>query len=608
MARARRGERALALLVLLLLAVALLPLVAALPEPAGALRLDRATVALDGAAPRPVTLPHRWPRAMPPGPAAAEYRMAFAWHGDPARPQALLVPPSRVQLRLFLNGRALAAERAAAWADPITRVAMLAPIPPGGLRAGSNVLTIRQERRGGPRPGYLSPLYLGDAATLTPAYRLRAFLGDQLRVMVLGLHLLLLVGSAALALLRPQDRIFGWFALAGASSLVAGLLELSPAGAIGPDWQNKLSLLPPIVTATAAFGLALAAIGARTPRWLWVLLPGLPACQLLAYAAGVPFAVVAALTGLVAMVLIVAACVLLARDYWRTGRRENGALAAGWAIFVWIAALDVASAAGLADRGFLLLPYAAPIMVLFLAAIFLRRLATATNRLDAANETLQQRLAEREAELGRAHRQERALLTEITREQERQRLMRDLHDGLSGHIASIIALAERSDAHDIEQAAREALDDLRLVIHSLDIGSEDFLVVLAYFRERTMPVFRRLGVACHWSMDRIPEIGGVTPGNALAVLRILQEAVTNAIRHGPARRIAIEGGARDDGWAVIAVENDGRRVAPGEAAQGNGLRNMRYRAAALGGTVTLEPTERGMRLTLAFPPELPVGG
>ncbi len=85
------------------------------------------------------------------------------------------------------------------------------------------------------------------------------------------------------------------------------------------------------------------------------------------------------------------------------------------------------------------------------------------------------------------------------------------------------------------------------MIYSLDIGEKELPLALANFRERLEPQLHRLGVALDWSMASLPEVSGVTPGNALVVLRILQEAITNALKHGPARRIAVRGSARR-GW------------------------------------------------------------
>ena len=123
---------------------------------------------------------------------------------------------------------------------------------------------------------------------------------------------------------------------------------------------------------------------------------------------------------------------------------------------------------------------------------------------------------------------------------------------------SIIALSERTGDKPTEQAAREALNDLRLVIYSLDLGDRELPLALANFRERLIPQLHRLGVTLDWSIAGLPEVSGVTPGNALAVLRILQEAITNALKHGPARSITIRGALAADGMAAITIENDGR--------------------------------------------------
>jgi len=114
---------------------------------------------------------------------------------------------------------------------------------------------------------------------------------------------------------------------------------------------------------------------------------------------------------------------------------------------------------------------------------------------------------------------------------------------------------------------------------------------------------RRLGIEFHWSTEKLPAVTGVTPQNALSVLRILQEAVTNAIRHGPARRLAIEGRTTEDGMAALSVFNDGGR--PLQAGAGNGLRNMRRRARELGGRVEFTLGEDGARLLLVLPARLP---
>src|SRR5690606_32650369 len=214
---------------------------------------------------------------------------------------------------------------------------------------------------------------------------------------------------------------------------------------------------------------------------------------------------------------------------------------------------DGAIIAGLTDGPVFLSIYYRQLLLVAIAVILMRRLGLSLRRLDSANAHLTGRLAEREAELRRLYEEERQEAARRVRGEERQRLTEDLHDGLSGHLASMIAVAEREHAADIEHMAREALDDLRLVIHSMDIGDRELMAALAGLHERLAPRLKRQGVALDWSMARLPEIAGVTPTAALHVLRIVQEAVTNALRYGPASRIAVRGLAGPQGEALIEI-------------------------------------------------------
>jgi signal transduction histidine kinase len=112
-----------------------------------------------------------------------------------------------------------------------------------------------------------------------------------------------------------------------------------------------------------------------------------------------------------------------------------------------------------------------------------------------------------------------------------------------------------------------------------------------------------MGVELDWSTAGLPEVSGVTPSNALSVLRILQEAITNALKHGPARQITVRGAAAPNGMVAITVENDGRPLLSDKT--GHGLANMRRRAAQLRGHVQVRSLESGVQLTLLLPLSLP---
>jgi two-component system, NarL family, sensor histidine kinase UhpB len=191
------------------------------------------------------------------------------------------------------------------------------------------------------------------------------------------------------------------------------------------------------------------------------------------------------------------------------------------------------------------------------------------------------------------------------RSEERQNLTSNLHDGLSGHLVSIIALSEREKVSAIGHTAREALDDLRLVIHSLDINDHELPLALAGLRERIERQLRRLGIDLHWSMARLPEISGVTPTHALNLLRIVQEAITNAVKHGRTREIVVQGSQDANGEALISVQNTGIPFPRDPARRGIGLDSMQRRVRQLGGRILFDSLNDGTRVRIHLPPRLP---
>ena len=82
--------------------------------------------------------------------------------------------------------------------------------------------------------------------------------------------------------------------------------------------------------------------------------------------------------------------------------------------------------------------------------------------------------------------------------------MRDLHDGLGGHLVSALALVEHGDNNDaVEETLRDALEDLRLVIESLAPDSDDLPVLLGVVRMRTESRMSRHGIRFDWQVREI---------------------------------------------------------------------------------------------------------
>jgi signal transduction histidine kinase len=587
------------------LAIAVIPDMVTLPEPDAAIVLDHATYLPGNDNGSEVSLPHVVYPQINQTADSVRYKIGLDLAAVPDQGLFLFIPSINRRISLVLNGESLFGfDSGSLWAGPLVSSSVMVRLP-RSVTAGRNELAVAIETGPFAVPAYLSRIYLGTETALAPAYKLRVFLNDQLKTMVFAAHALLALGLIFAYFFRPKDPLFAWLAAFNVVSIVVSV-------GMFVGYQPALQPILPFIVVLAPLvgillvGIALALINVPPPKALRLTAIAVP-CFLLPYAfldtTLARIIAAASAFSIVTLGSIAASCVI----GWGAFRQDDtdARLMLGPTFLIaWFLVRDLYVAATLPEHAFDLLgTYPKPLFLAFLIAVLMRRMGVSLDRVDRANETLNMKLAEREAELAILSRKERIEAGHLIREQERHRLTHDLHDGISGHLASIIALSERAGDKSIEQAAREALNDLRLVIYSLDLGDRELPLALANFRERLIPQLQRLGVELDWSIAGLPDVSGVTPGNALAVLRIVQEAITNALKHGPARKINIRGALSADGMVAITVENDGRAFV--EENNGHGLDNMRRRAQQLHGRLILESLSQGAKVTLLLPSCLP---
>jgi signal transduction histidine kinase len=200
-----------------------------------------------------------------------------------------------------------------------------------------------------------------------------------------------------------------------------------------------------------------------------------------------------------------------------------------------------------------------------------------------------------------------AMRIDQTREEERARIAREIHDELGATLTGIKmhlqAARLQSDARAVElprqlDAVPELVDAathaVQRIIGDLRPSVLDHLGVwtaIAWYAERVLPA---AGIA--WRCDVAPDVEALdlAPDRATAIFRIAQEALTNVVRHAGARHVDIRA-RRDDDALVMEVRDDGRGIepVPPDAWRSSGLLGMRERARHQGGTVTLGPCEDG---------------
>ncbi|MCD9020367.1 sensor histidine kinase [Cohnella silvisoli] len=184
------------------------------------------------------------------------------------------------------------------------------------------------------------------------------------------------------------------------------------------------------------------------------------------------------------------------------------------------------------------------------------------------------------------------------REEERRRLGRDLHDGLGAGMASILlradAIADRYD-HDallteqlngVQTGIEEAISDIRRLVYTLRPPVLDEFGLLFAVQELAI---RYEGADFHVSVSTPKPLPVLSTAAEVAIYRIIQEALTNAIRHGAASQVQIAF-TKFDGWLKLIVKDNGvgfrKPFVPGI-----GVRSMRERAEELGGRCELIHSE-----------------
>lgn len=234
---------------------------------------------------------------------------------------------------------------------------------------------------------------------------------------------------------------------------------------------------------------------------------------------------------------------------------------------------------------------------LIAAAIALGSSVRAGRRLRRRTEQVS-RLLTRQGELDRV----------VEVREERMRLARELHDSM-GHSLSVASLYSdvAREAHD----GRERDDAQELVRSSITEASSHLRRTVAVLRgsgqfdsDAGLDQVERLRVAptaAGYAVDVQVDPVEVAPEVGAAAFRLVQEAITNTLRHSNGRSISVRVGLREPGLLGVRVVDDGTAVVPPQIRPGHGLSGMRERVADLGGTLEVDADACGWVVEASIP-------
>jgi signal transduction histidine kinase len=517
-----------------------------------------------------------------------------------ARPVALLSPCLRDRVSVYLNGTPVGRtfqrndDLTSIWNMPIA-----VELPSTLVRPGSNEIAVRLDTNGYHVP-HACGLWLAPLGSAMEWAALRKMVvADGPAVISLAI-LLFSLGMLGLWIARPKEVAAGWLGAAGVIWWVRNLHYWVAAPPLPPFLFWDVTVLSLFGMMFCIYGFAAHFLGvpgrSRVLRWLMVLVVGLVLFKAVMAALGREEAWSQLAAGLVGVALTV----LLAQAAWRKPDLTRVSMLTAMVLGLAISLSDLSMFFRVESRDAWFAFYAQPYAGVLIFGVFIfvlsQRMLASLDAVETLNAGLEARVRETTAQLVASEEARQEMVVRLALDTERDRLMREIHDGVGSSL--VMALA-RSRDRAMTQAETEALlqrclTDLKLTVDSLEPVDGDVTALLASLRHRLGDDLSRAGLAVDWRIDAAtPPLPWLDPPRSLHILRIVQEALANVVAHAGADRVvlAVASEARNGARGVtVTVRDNGRGLSAGAAAtSGRGLSGMRRRASAIGARLDVEP-------------------
>lgn len=548
----------------------------------------------------PVSLPDDWSRRWPSYSGEVWYRIEWLPACPDAQghlqPAALGMQWLSMAGEILLNGSLL-------WRDqrlqePLSRswnMPRAWVLPDNALIPGINVLHIRVVGVAAQTPG-LGPLVLGEPLAVFDDQETRWWRQRTLFEINLAVSATLGLVFFWIWLGRRSEQAYGWYAAVSFLWVLfaVNILATTPwpfGDTLTVARFNTIALLA-YATSFCMFVFRFAERSfPRLELLLWSLAALMAARVCLAEASGLRLAVL--LGSSLAGILFLVCCLWLPWQAWRTRDPLQILLAGCLLLYGFVVVHDALILYWQLDA-FPLAPFSALLSTCMMSFVLGRRLAQSMHRIDHFNEELRDEVRRARQALTLTLEQQHRLALENTRLQERLSLAHDLHDGLGGSLVQAIAWLEQDrqpmGTDQMVSLLKLLRNDLRQVV---DHGASASMAVpetptlwLAPVRRRFASLFEALGVQSQW---QLPPAWPVLPAasQCLALTRVIEEALTNILKHSRARHVGLTLAGTPDGLLQLSIRDDGvgfDAQAVEQAGWSIGMRSMRARMHKLGGT------------------------
>lgn len=548
----------------------------------------------------PINLPDNWNLSHPNQGGIGWYHFDLVLSQSPTDSWGIYLPRLSVNAEVFINGQRVGS--GGRFTEPVTHNSyrpLLFPFVASLLHTGHNTITVRMLGYANESSG-LIPIQLGPLSSLEEPYQHQWMLKVLAPTLAFFLLVMLSLIFFTLWVRRRHETVYLMFFLCGAfSSLYTSTFFVQHPPLSHHTW---LWLVYSAVMGYVFCALLLIHrfVGLHRPlleRWIAaytvlgpILIAVTTSTRMLFYF-GVLDLGYAALSLYILYIIMV--------HHHKTRRSES---------FLLFGTLLFSALTGYHDIGNMLFPqpqinayyfyWGATMLAIAMALMLLLRFDRSLLILESINQDLHHRVDQKKLELQHSVQERQALQTRHAIFAERERIMRDLHDGLGGYLVSALVQTERIPIQPnlLQQTLRTALNDLRMMIDSLDSAPEDILIQMGSLRERLEACMESSQTNLHWDVHDAPQLPNPNPSTTVSLMRMIQEIFTNIAKHSGAHHAYFSAGPD-----YLEITDDGHGFNVQSPPIGRGLPNLQQRAKQIGLVLSLQSSSTGTRVRLTWP-------
>jgi len=265
---------------------------------------------------------------------------------------------------------------------------------------------------------------------------------------------------------------------------------------------------------------------------------------------------------------------------------------------------DIAFLFGFSNNGIIISNIGTAFFFFMVATFYLVRLSTEKIELASHQSILENALRGLEDDLRKNFEENQILIREKVANQEMSRINSELHDGIMTNISMIQALSEKASASrnlSINLLSKSIISEIRVLLMLRESKDTTLLMALSEIKRQLVDPAELMGVRFVWETKGLLYVPHLSRELILDIVRIIQEALQNALFRANSKFIIFKGELDIDGSIKLYLENREGKSFKKNSEKGFGIKNMFVRANKNNIELSLDGTSDGAILILRIP-------